>query len=152
MKMSSHAHIHISQLKAIATRRLVGEIAVQPHTFIMHISFDSICISYLCEIVWNCWMHIYIINVWDCMVLDLWSKLPFQVFSVTSVEEKTRVVVRGPDVKSLVIFKYVADATNMVFIKHDSFNFHLWPSHHKGNQLLHSNPSHALTPDQKCFK
>lgn len=36
-----------------------------------------------------------------------------QVFSVTSVEEKTRVVVRGPDVKSLVIFKYVADATNM---------------------------------------
>lgn len=27
-----------------------------------------------------------------------------QVFSVTSVEEKTRVVVRGPDVKSLVIF------------------------------------------------
>lgn len=86
------------------------------------------------------------------MVLDLWSKLPFQVFSVTSVEEKTRVVVRGPDVKSLVIFKYVADATNMVFIKHDSFNFHLWPSRHKGNQLLHSNPSHALTPDQKCFK
>lgn len=44
---------------------------------------------------------------------------------MTSVEEKTRVVVRGPDVKSLVIFKYVADATNMVFIKHDSFNFHL---------------------------
>lgn len=53
------------------------------------------------------------------------KKLPFQVFSVTSVEGKTRVVVRGPDVKSLVIFKYVADATNMVFIKHDSFNFHL---------------------------
>ena len=134
------------------TRRLVGEISVKPHTFVMHISFDSICISYLCEIVWNCWMHIYIINVWDCMVLDLWSKLPFQVFSVTSVEGKTRVVVRGPDVKSLVIFRYVADATNMVFIKHDSFNFHLWPSRHKGNQLLHSNPSHALTPDQKCFK
>ena len=80
------------------------------------------------------------------------KKLPFQVFSVTSVEGKTRVVVRGPDVKSLVIFKYVADATNMVFIKHDSFNFHLWPSRHKGNQLLHSNPSHALIPDQKSFK
>lgn len=44
---------------------------------------------------------------------------------MTSVEEKTRVVVRGPDVKSLVIFKYVVDATNMVFIKYDSFNFHL---------------------------
>lgn len=106
--------------------------------------------------VWNSMKlldaYIYIINVWDCMVLDLWSKLPFQVFSVTSVEGKTRVVVRGPDVKSLVIFKYVADATNMVFIKHDSFNFHLWPSRHKGNQLLHSNPSHALTPDQKSFK
>ena len=85
------------------------------------------------------------------MVLDLWSKLPFQVFSVTSVEGKTRVVVKGPDVKSLVIFKYVANATNMVFIKH-SFYFHLWPSLHKGNQLLHSNSSHALTPNQKCFK
>ena len=69
MKMNSLAHIHISQLKP--TTRLVGEISVQPHTFIMHISFDSICISYLCEIVCNCWMHIYIINVWDCMVLDL---------------------------------------------------------------------------------
>ena len=118
MKMSSHVHIHISQLKP--TRRLVGEISVQPHTFIMHISFDSICISYLCEIVWNCWMHIYIYN--KCM---------------------------GLHVKSLVIFKYVADATKMVFIKHDSFNFHSWPSTHKGNQLLHSNSSHALTPNQK---
>ena len=44
---------------------------------------------------------------------------------MTSVEGKTRVVVRGPDAKSLVIFKYVADATNMVFLKHDSCNFHL---------------------------
>ena len=106
--------------------------------------------------VWNSMKlldaYMYIINVWDCMALDLWSKLPFQVFSVTSVEGKTRVVVRGPDVKSLVIFKYVADATNMVFIKHDSFSFSLWPSPLKGNQLLHSNSSHALTPNQKCFK
>ena len=43
---------------------------------------------------------------------------------MTSVEGKTRVVVKGPDVKSLVIFKYVANATNMVFIRH-SFYFHL---------------------------
>ena len=49
MKMSSLVHIHISQLKP--TRRLVGEISVQPHAFILHVSFDSICISYLCEIV-----------------------------------------------------------------------------------------------------
>ena len=37
----------------------------------------------------------------------LYVNIFFQVFSVTSVDGKTRVVVRGPDLKSFVIFEYV---------------------------------------------